>query len=80
MLEVDADPVEPGAFDDPEFVATVERAERAILASRSVLGGVAPTPERARVLVQRGYRLVMLAYDTLIIDRAFREFAAAAAG
>ena len=70
----------PGAFDDPEFVATVATAERAILASRSVLGGVAPTPERARVLVQRGYRLVMLAYDTLIIDRAFREFAAAAAG
>ena len=29
---------------------------------------------------KRGYRLVMLAYDTLIIDRAFREFAAAAAG
>ena len=64
----------PGAFDDPEFMSTVERAERAILASPAVLGGVAPTPERAKALVDRGYRFVLLGYDTLLIERACHEF------
>ena len=64
----------PGAFDDPTFVATVERAERAILGSPATLGGVAPTPERARDLVGRGYRFIMCGYDVLIVDRALRGF------
>ena len=64
----------PGAFDDPAFTAAVERAERAIAASPAVLGSVAPTPERARELVGRGHRFVMLGYDVLIIDRAMRAF------
>jgi 4-hydroxy-2-oxoheptanedioate aldolase len=68
----------PGAFDDPVFKSTVERAERAIHGSPAVLGGVAPTPERAKELVGRGYRFVMLGYDTLIVDRAMRGFLDAA--
>jgi 4-hydroxy-2-oxoheptanedioate aldolase len=68
----------PGAFDDPPFVAAVERAERAIRASSVTLGGVAPTPERARALVGRGYRFIMCAYDVLIVDRALRGFLDAA--
>jgi 4-hydroxy-2-oxoheptanedioate aldolase len=70
----------PGAFDDPLFKATVERAERAIAGSPAVLGGVAPTPERAKELVGRGYRFVMLGYDVLVIDRAMRGFIEAAKG
>jgi 4-hydroxy-2-oxoheptanedioate aldolase len=70
----------PGAFDDPAFITTVERAERAILKSPVTLGGVAPTPERARELVGRGYRFVMCAYDVLIIDRALRGFLYSARG
>jgi 4-hydroxy-2-oxoheptanedioate aldolase len=64
----------PGAFEDPEFIAAVERAEQAIQASPVVLGGVAPTVERAKVQAERGYRFIMLAYDSLIIDRAARAF------
>lgn len=70
----------PGAFDDPAFKAVFERAERAIKASPAALGGVAPTPERARELTARGYRFVMLGYDVLIIDRAMRCFLEAAKG
>ncbi len=68
----------PGAFDDPAFRAVFERAERAIRGSPAALGGVAPTPERAKELVARGYRFVMLGYDVLIIDRAMRGFLEAA--
>lgn len=70
----------PGAFDDPAFTDAVARAERAILASPAVLGGVAPTPERARELVGRGHRMVMLGYDALLIERVLREFLAAVRG
>ena len=71
---------EPLDFDDPEFTAAVERAEQAIQASPVALGGVAPNVERAQLQATRGYRFIMLAYDSLIIDRAARAFLEGARG
>lgn len=62
----------PGAFEDPEFLATVAEAERGIRAAGIVLGGLAATAERAHTLLARGYRFVCLAYDVLLIETAMR--------
>lgn len=63
----------PGAFDDPDFLAAVDRAERAILASPAVLGGLAATAERANQQLAKGYRMLLMAYDVLLIENAMRS-------
>lgn len=60
----------PGRFDEPAFREAVARAERAILDSPVVLGGLAADAEAARALVERGHRFVLLSYDSALVTRA----------
>jgi len=51
----------------------VTTAENAILASPAALGGLAMDVEKGRAMVDRGYTLLMMAYDGLIIETASRD-------
>lgn len=62
----------PGAFDDAEFLEAVDRAERVILRSKVVLGGLAATAERANAQLAKGYRMILMAYDVLLIENAMK--------
>lgn len=64
----------PGEFDNPIFVEALATAERRILDAGVVLGGLAVDPSVGEAMRSRGYRFLMLAFDGLIIDRAFRSF------
>jgi len=63
----------PGEFDNPKFLDAVATAENAILASPAALGGLAMDVEKGRAMVDRGYTLLMMAYDGLIIEAASRD-------
>jgi len=63
----------PGEFDHPKFLEAVTTAENAILASPAALGGLAMDVEKGRAMVDRGYTLLMMAYDGLIIETASRD-------
>jgi len=56
--------------DHDEVRAAVERAERAILASPAHLGGLALDNELANRMIERGYRLILTGFDTLLLERA----------
>ncbi|MDX6751610.1 aldolase/citrate lyase family protein [Geminicoccaceae bacterium 1502E] len=62
----------PGDFEAASFKEAVATAERAIRASGVVLGGLAPTAERANALLDRGYRMIILGYDVLLLENALR--------
>jgi len=63
-----------GEFEHPTFLKAVDTAERAILASSSALGGLAPTPEKGRTMLAKGYRFLMMAFDGLIIEDATKNW------
>jgi len=63
-----------GEFEHPKFLKAVETAERAILASPAKLGGLAPTPEKGRTMLDHGYRFLMMAFDGLIIEGAAKNW------
>jgi len=58
----------PGEFDHPLLLQTVKQVEDAVLARGIDLGGYASTPEKGQELLQRGYKLLMLAYDNFLIE------------
>ncbi len=63
----------PGQFDHPDFLDAVSRAEQAILKSGIKLGGLATTPEKGREMLNAGYRLLMMGFDSMIIENAGRD-------
>ncbi|MEK9755405.1 MAG: aldolase/citrate lyase family protein [Rhodospirillaceae bacterium] len=62
----------PGDFDAPEFRDAMARAEVAVNASATVLGGLATSADHGRAMLERGYKFLMLGFDGLIIDGAAR--------
>ncbi|NQV98452.1 MAG: 2,4-dihydroxyhept-2-ene-1,7-dioic acid aldolase [Rhodospirillales bacterium] len=60
----------PGQFDDPRFVETAMRAERAVQKAGIPLGTFVPTVEKGRQHLDRGYKLLMFAYDGMLIENA----------
>jgi 4-hydroxy-2-oxoheptanedioate aldolase len=56
--------------DHPEVKEAIARAEKAILASKVHLGGLAVTNELANAMIGRGYRLILTGFDTLLLQRA----------
>jgi 4-hydroxy-2-oxoheptanedioate aldolase len=56
-----------------EVQAAIERAERAILNSPVHLGGLAVTSELANAAIARGYRLILIGFDTMLLQRAAGE-------
>jgi 4-hydroxy-2-oxoheptanedioate aldolase len=65
----------PGRFEAPEFREAEQRVERVVLEAGIPLGGVAMTPERTRLLVERGYRLVAQGVDLLMLGDLVRQAA-----
>ena len=59
----------PGRPDHPDVIAAIDRAERVIRDSDVVLGGNAFSADQARAMVDRGYRLVALGFDTTLLQR-----------
>lgn len=60
----------PGRFDAPEFVAAVEKFERAANATNIPRSTLALTPEEVKTAVARGYASVLLGYDVLMLKNA----------
>lgn len=60
----------PGEFDHPEFKETVLKAEQAVKKAGIELGTFVPTVEKGREYLDRGYKLLMFAYDGMLIENA----------
>ncbi len=57
-----------GQFDHPVVQQAIEKAEDAIKTAGLGMGGYAGTPEKGREMLSRGYKLLMLGYDGLLIE------------
>ena len=60
----------PGRFDAPEFLAAVEKFERATTASKVPRSTAAFTHEQVKSAAARGYSNVMLGFDILMLKNA----------
>lgn len=58
----------PGQRDHPEVVAAIARAEERILAAGLPMGGLAGSPEQAKGMIERGYRMLLVAIDVGLIQ------------
>jgi 4-hydroxy-2-oxoheptanedioate aldolase len=65
-----------GAGHD-EVQAAIAKAEQAILASPVYLGGLATTGELASGMIERGYRLILTGFDTMLLQRGAADILAA---
>jgi 4-hydroxy-2-oxoheptanedioate aldolase len=59
--------------DHDDVRAAIARAEEAIRASPVHLGGLAITAEAANAMIGRGYRLILIGFDTMLLQRAAGE-------
>lgn len=64
----------PGQLDHPTLKAAVADAEAGILRSRVPLGGVARTPDQARVMLDKGYRAIVFGFDWMLLHEATTRF------
>ena len=69
-----------GQMEHPDVRAAIARAEAAILATGTVLGGVAANPDDARAMFARGYRLVLATSDLHLLRDGGRRLVADLAG
>ena len=58
----------PGQIDHPEVKKAIATAERAILKSGVVLGGLGQTVENAKKMIARGYRAILMTHDVGLIQ------------
>jgi 4-hydroxy-2-oxoheptanedioate aldolase len=58
-----------GQVGHPEVQAVMAEAEAAILRSRVSLGGIALSPEQAKRMIERGYRVLALGFDWSLLQR-----------
>lgn len=58
----------PGQRDHPDVIAAIARAEERILSSGIAMGGLAGSPEQAKAMIERGYRLLLVAIDVGLIQ------------
>lgn len=58
----------------PDVQALITRAEQIIRSSRVVLGGVAISPDSAKMMVDRGYRLIGIGQDFRFLQRALSDY------
>lgn len=57
-----------GNRDHPEVQAAIARAEDAILAAGRPMGGLCLSAEEGNEKIARGYRVVLMAHDLLLLD------------
>jgi len=60
----------PGQFDHPTFIEVALRAEKAVQKAGIELGTFVPTVEKGKEFLDRGYKLLMFAYDGMLIENA----------
>jgi 4-hydroxy-2-oxoheptanedioate aldolase len=60
----------PGRFDAPEFLAAVEKFERAATAANVPMSTAALTQEQVKSAAARGYSGVLLGFDILMLKNA----------
>ena len=60
----------PGQFDHPKFIETAMRAELAVQKAGIELGTFVPSVDKGREHLDRGYKLLMFAYDGMLIENA----------
>lgn len=58
-----------GRADDAEVVAAIKKAEAAILKSGVPIGGAARTVEQANGMIGRGYSLIAVGFDWMLLQR-----------
>ena len=58
----------PGQIDHPEVKKAIATAERAILKSGVVLGGLGQTVENTKKMIARGYRAILITHDRGLIQ------------
>jgi 4-hydroxy-2-oxoheptanedioate aldolase len=63
----------PGQPEHPAVLAQIERAEKAILKSGKALGGFAPTPEKTRMMLDKGYRVLTVGFDFMMLQRSSEQ-------
>jgi 4-hydroxy-2-oxoheptanedioate aldolase len=63
----------PGQPEHPAVLAQIERAEKAILKSGKALGGFAPTPEKIRIMLDKGYKVLTVAFDFMMLQRGAEQ-------
>jgi 4-hydroxy-2-oxoheptanedioate aldolase len=61
-----------GDFEAASYREAYARAEGAVLGSRLWAGALALTAEQANAQIAKGYRLIILGYDTLLVERTMR--------
>ena len=59
--------------DHDEVKAAIARAEEVIRTSPVHMGGLAITAELANAMIGRGYRLILIGFDTMLVQRAASE-------
>lgn len=59
----------PGQITNERVISTIARVEKKILASGVALGGLAFSTDKARAMIRRGYRFIMLGTDILLLNR-----------
>ena len=64
-----------GEFESPVFLDAVATVERAARAAGIPLGGIALTPEQSAAMATSGYRLLINAVDTLVLQAGVAAFA-----
>jgi 4-hydroxy-2-oxoheptanedioate aldolase len=58
-----------GRTDHPDVLDAIARIERAVQGSDVVLGGVATNAAQAKAMIARGYRLLMVGIDWVLLQR-----------
>jgi 4-hydroxy-2-oxoheptanedioate aldolase len=58
-----------GRPDHPDVQAVMQRFEGGLKGGPVVMGGVAPTPEQANQMIERGYRALVVGFDWSLLQR-----------
>ena len=66
-----------GRVEHPDVQAVAKRLEDAIRNSPVVLSGMAMSPEQANAMIGRGYRMLGVGFDWLLVQRAIEAAVAA---
>ncbi len=61
-----------GQFEHPIVKETIKQAEQIIMGAGVDLGGYASSVDKGRELIDKGYKLLMLGYDGVLIETAVR--------
>jgi 4-hydroxy-2-oxoheptanedioate aldolase len=58
-----------GRSDHPDVQAAIARIENSVLGRSVVIGGVATTADRARTMIDKGYRALVVGFDWSLLQR-----------